>query len=74
MKALTNRRGQNRAAGSISKAFPPQVAPMPSGQPQTQEIEVKRSMKGRRGSGVTAGPDSLSQTPGIHVWWYLAVQ
>lgn len=63
MKALTNRKVQSRAPGSISKTLPPQVAPMPSGQPHTQEIKMKRDMKGHRGSGVTVGPASLSQIP-----------
>lgn len=50
MKALTNNEGQSRAPGSISKALPPQVAPRSRGQPHTQEIEMKRSMKSHRGS------------------------
>lgn len=63
MKALTNRKVQSRAPGSISKTLPPQVAPTASGQPHTQEIKMKRDMKGHRRSGVTAGPSSLSQIP-----------
>lgn len=50
MKALTNNEGQSRAPGSISKALPPQVAPRSRGQPHTQEIKMKRSMKRHRGS------------------------
>lgn len=63
MKALTVK-NRARAPGSISKVFPPQAACGPSGQPQVQEIKMKRSrgLRATEGPGVIAGPTSLSQT------------